>query len=160
MGNSKDSRHAANANHPSGRCKPPKWKMQTILSGRCKPPKAQDASHPSGGCKRLGFLVSCFLGSLVSWFLGVFVSWFFGNLWIPCSRFSEKSMSCFLEDIDANVQDFQESVRQIVGIFGTCISKVLEHFDFRKFEIPQHNCENSLVFVLGYLQYPGVSKDK
>ena len=36
---------AEDANHPSGRCKPPKRKMQTAPSGRCKPPQAEDANH-------------------------------------------------------------------------------------------------------------------
>ena len=29
----------------SGKCKPPKRRMQTTESGRCKPPKAEDANH-------------------------------------------------------------------------------------------------------------------
>ena len=68
----------------------------------------------------LGFLASLFQSSLVSKFLGFEVSWF-QRLWV--SKFLgftvlPKSISCFLEDIDAISEMFKNLLDRSSGFVG------------------------------------------
>ena len=105
----------------------------------------------------LGFLVSKFLGFKVYWFLGYKVSKFqrFNDPILP------KHHVIFFDRYRSHIQDFQDFIRRIVGIFRRPPFRTFASFWISKKSRFANNIFQMFqgVFLILF-RYPGVPKDK
>ena len=101
-----------------------------------------------------------FFGFKVYWFQSFVASWF-QRFKISRIPYYQKSVSCFLEDLDPHIPDFQNPIRRIIGSFGPPFFPTTSIFGFPKHDICKMIFSESELGVSCFvLRYPGVSKNK